>query len=152
MLIILNNKSDKPGLGVYADPILAVLFAKIERFVRLFDRRLQRSERVDRRNAAAGGETHLLPVGQIQRQAMGAGAQLLHDVPRVVQRTVAQQHRELFATLAAEDVAGAKRALQQMAEFHQRPVTDIVAVAVVELFEVVDIDQAKGLRVAPVAQ
>ena len=65
MLIILNSESDKPDLSVYADPILAVLFAKIERFVRLFDRRLQRGERVDRRNAAAGGETHLPSVGQI---------------------------------------------------------------------------------------
>jgi hypothetical protein len=65
MLIILNNESDKAGLGMHADPILAVLFAKIERFVRLFDRRLQRGERADRRDAAAGGETHLPSVGQI---------------------------------------------------------------------------------------
>ena len=65
MLIILNSESDKAGFGMHADPILAALFAKIERFVRLFDRRLQCGERVDRRDAAAGGEMHLPSVGQV---------------------------------------------------------------------------------------
>ena len=63
MLIILNSNSDKTERRVNADPVLAVILAEIERFIRLFDCRWQQLDVTHLGNAATGGETHVLPIG-----------------------------------------------------------------------------------------
>ena len=65
-----------------------------------------------------------------------------------VQVGVGQDHGELFATVATGHIVFADAFIQQVAEFLEHPVAAQMAVSVVDPFEMVEIDHAKGQSVA----
>ena len=68
-------------------------------------------------------------------------ADLLGDRQRALARGVVQKCRELFAAQAAEQVDAAQAAARHFGEDLQHAVADGVAVAVVDRFEIIEIEQ-----------
>ena len=70
--------------------------------------------------------------------------QTLHHIAGLFQRNVREDHAELVATVAARQVIFPHVALQFLAQLSQHSVTNDMAIGVVDLLEVVDIDQRNG--------
>src|SRR5690606_13925923 len=109
------------------------------------DQRRQVVVRLQRGDADAQGHQQQFA---LHRQVVlgGLSAQLLGDLPGMVQVGLAQQQQELLSSPAADDVGAAQTAAQALGEGLQRLVAGVVAVAVIEPLELVEVDQQRAQR------
>src|SRR5690554_2290381 len=132
------------GSGGQADLVAAVFFRAIQGLVGPFAQCLG-TVALPVGNAAAERHPELLFAGLLL-QLGEALADFVEHVLRIPGGGVGQNHRKLLTAVAADVVGFAQALFQEHGQAAQYAVADGVAVGVVDLLELVNIDHGKGQR------
>ena len=132
-------------LAVAGELRLAGLLGAVQRQVGGLQRLLGSGVRRQRGDADAGAD-HQGLLAQVQRLVQGVEHALGDRLGIAAAGQVGEQHDELVAAEARQVVAGAQALLQAPADLHQHAVAGLVAEAVVDQLEAVEVDeQQRGL-------
>jgi len=133
-----------PSGGLH--PVAAIVFGLVEGFVHPVEERFQRLPLGSFGHAEAAGQLS----GQGEGRRFDVLAQALREFQRVDQGGYGREDHELLAAPASQRVGVPDGAHDQRGQFHQHQVAHGVAVGVVYVLEVVDVehDEAHGHLVA----
>jgi len=127
------------------NPVLACPLGQVHGLVRPANGIAPRLVGTHLRHAGAEGNQHFLAAGQVNclgQLALQAGDHL----DPFGQRGVGHQDDEFLATVAGQGIARPDVAARHVGQVHQCAVTRIVAEAVIQQFEIVDIEQTDRQR------
>mmetsp|Transcript_67535 Transcript_67535/g.187133 ORF Transcript_67535/g.187133 Transcript_67535/m.187133 type:complete len:705 (+) Transcript_67535:27-2141(+) len=138
---------------VAADTVAALGLGGIQGPVGLAEQAVQVDQvaRFGTGDAEAGGQLQGRAVGWRDRRAGQLGAQPLGEPHRLVRPAVGRQDDELFTTVAGQQLAVANLGAREFRRRAQHGVTNRVAVQVVDMLEVVQVEDDEGDRPAVAA-
>jgi hypothetical protein len=88
----------------------------------------------------------LLPARPVDDQFLEPGTDVFRDAHRASERGALEDHHELLAAKAGDEVAGPEPLSKQVRKRTQDCVTGLVAVNLVEVSEMVEIEDQRGRR------